>query len=318
MARLAQAATATQQATAARMQVIYVLGGHETDAGRLFGGLLAEQAQLASRGVVLVRPRRLRQALEPVAARLRDGAAPGSEDVRLAEQLAGPDGAGRLVLSGEPLLGPASQAVREGLLYPFVAGRARTLRDAVHGHDTVFVIALRNPAALLPAIGRKTAPDAVAEILADAKPHALRWVHTLRRLREAVPDAPVIAWCHEDTPLLWDEIAEVVTGLPADAAENGDGASRMAYLRTLLTEEGARIVADALDGPPSAGRAEARRAIAAGLAAHARPGVLEMDLSDTGWTQDEIDRLTAGYHADLDIIARMDGVTLLSPWATDG
>lgn len=326
-----------RQRAGARMQIVYMMGGHGTDADQVFNGLMKAETALSRHGVAVARPRRLRRALEPVAARLKDGAPPDGDDSGLPARLGLPAETRRAVLFGEVLLGPPGHVAREALLYPFIAGRGRLLRDAAAGHETEFAMTLRNPATLLPALARRAAPDGVRGFLDGLRPSGLRWLHTLRRLREAAPGVPVIAWCHEDTPLLWDRIVERITGLrPAPdragavAAGEPDGDAAVAardaagdgpwtaYMRGLLTEEGAARLAAALAATPRPGPDETRALVADALARHARPGTLEMELADTGWSQATVDRMTGNYHDDLDQIAGMEGVTLLTPWPEPG
>jgi hypothetical protein len=319
MAQPALTQPAAAQATADPMQVFYLLGGPGTDADQVFGALMRREAPLAKAGVMLPRPRRLRKALAACGA---ETDAPEDAPAPLLAHLHVSEATRRLVLFSESLLGGPGQAAKGNLIYPFIAARARQLRDAVAGSAAAFVLTLRNPATLLPALARAARVEDQQAFLAGLEPKALHWLHTLRRLRTHAAEVPVIVWCHEDTPLLWPDLIAMLDG--SESAEGEPAADIpgvaavdsgwMDYLRTLLTERGAAQLGPTLADLPAADRAAQRRAVAAALAAHGRPDMMESDLSATGWTQAEVDEITAGYHADLKAITELDGVTLMSPW----
>jgi hypothetical protein len=331
MAKPEPARQAEPEVKADPMRIRYLLGGHSTDADKLYGALLQRESALAERGIRLTRPRQLRRALDAAIRANREDAKPEEGSANLLDHLGGStadDAAGEMILFGETLLGAPAQAIRGKLIYPFIAARCRQLCQAVDGHEPVFVLTLRNPATFLPTLARSVSPDDVPAFLAEIEPTALHWLHTLRRLRSQIPEVPVIAWCHEDTPVLWPDLvdwllgvadrpSEVPAGSEAEAAAAAEAEAETgwtAYLRTLLTEDGVRQIETALSDPALRDRAARQRAVAAAIGAHGRPDAIDMDLSDTGWTQAQIDRLTKNYHADLEQIAGVDGVTLLSPW----
>jgi hypothetical protein len=68
-----------------------------------------------------------------------------------------------------------------------------------------------------------------------------------------------------------------------------------------------------LNSHPPRSESHRRRILGAFLEKFARPGAIEMDLADTGWTAPEVERMTQAYELDLVEIERMSHVTFLGP-----
>ena len=51
------------------------------------------------------------------------------------------------------------------------------------------------------------------DILTDVDPlRRLRWSDTVRNIRIHNPGVPLTVWCDEDTPLIWPEVLQAVSG----------------------------------------------------------------------------------------------------------
>lgn len=288
------------------MQIAFHLGAHFTDPAALLRSLRHDEAGLAREGIALPGPSQYLPLLMQAA-----GAQGRSDDLpgRLRAVIGLTGGAERVILSGEDLMGLPEDALVAGQLYPGAGDRVRTLTTLFPGERIEFHLAIRSPATFLPSLLQRSDPERVQKLLGQVDLAALRWSDLIARMREAAPGAPITIWCDEDMPLIWPEALAAVSGASGDPPVAG----LIDRLAPLMTDEGARRLGSRLtDHPPP--NAQARRVIVTDfLNQFGRSEAIEMDLDIPGWTHATIDRLSDLYEDDIDRIAAMDGVHLISP-----
>jgi len=292
------------------MQAVFHLGAHGTDDGRLVRCLVRSRGLLEAEGVSVPTPLRYRKLLRETLARLRGGETDAETRAAIMEAVLD-DGPrpGRLILSGDSFLGIASRAVTGGRLYPAARRRAAGLANLFPEDACEFHIAIVHPAALLTALLARPDADEIAAALEGTDPAALRWTPVVAALCEAVPDARIVVWCHEDAPLIWPEVLRTLIGRPRFPALDGEGE----LVDGLLTPEGRAELARRL-APLGPGDIAARRAAVADcLTSHALPGALDIPLALPGLEADAVARLTEAYEAELADIATFPGVEVIRP-----
>jgi hypothetical protein len=292
------------------MQVVFHLGAHRTDEGRILKALLKDRALLAQRGIAALLPQRFR----PV---LRQAARPQSGDLfadstaaRLfADQL--PEGdVARVILSSEHLLASPGSAIRNDMLYPDAGANIAAYGDLFRGDDCTFCFALRNPATLVPALLTLLPGQTYADVMGTAHPLDLRWQASLARLRQSAPEARLVVWCNEDLPFVWPEVLRRIGGLAPEDPLAGD----TDILALLLTPAGLALLDQRLAASGGGRDVGLRRDMTAEvLGAHLQSGSDEEEVALPGWTQALVDRISADYAADIAEIAAMPGVEFLSP-----
>ncbi len=292
------------------MRVVYHLGVHHTDEGRLVRSLLKNRDALMRQGVVVPGPGRYRHMLRDVVNRLRGDPASDATQEVLLEAISDIDRPERIVLSNDSFICLPERALDEGRLYAR-AYKTAWLRQVFPARDTVFALGLRDPATFVPALyrARRDRGLAFADFLGGIDPRALRWSAMVEDILSENPDATLVAWCNEDTPLAWGGILRAVAGVAPDLPL--DGVLDIAL--PLLTEAGAETV-HATFGPPPHGDGRAFRDRLSGLlGAHAREGELSEEIDLPGWDAALMDDLTAAYDADVARIAAMPGVAFIEP-----
>ena len=290
------------------MEVVYHIGAHCTDEGQLVGTLLKNRAQLLTEGVVVAYPGRYRTPLREAVHAL--GGAPATPELQqtLLDTIATEDSIGRLVLSNEHFLGMLPRTLGAGRLYPQAGNRAAALAGLFPQAACEFHLAIRNPAAFLPAVFRRMRDADYDAYVAGTDLLALRWSEMVARLRAAVPAAKLTVWCDEDTPLIWPEVLRAVAGVGAGVplvAEDG-------RLAGVMSRAGmAQLTAWQAAHPPVS-IDHRRRTAAAFLDKFALDEALEEELDLPGWTEDLVAALTEAYDADTETLAAMEGVRFLS------
>ncbi len=285
------------------MQVVFHIGAHCTDGDQLVRTLLKNRGLLARRGVVVPGPGRYRRVLGEVLG-LLDGAPVSAEaEEAMLDGIVETDAADRLILSDADFLCPATEVLADGELYGAVARSAR-LAHAFPSAEIGFALGLRNLASFLPALSEATGTGLPPRL----DPRALSWVGVVEGLRAANPEAEILVWCDEDTPLLWPEILRELAALdPTDPVEGSHDLARR-----LLGDEGNARYARFLERWPPADEYSRRRALAAHLAKYATDEALEQEIGLDGWTEELVEELSAAYEEDLEEIATIPGVMVLT------
>ena len=295
------------------MRIVYHLGAHCTDDERLLRCLLKNRGLLAKQGIVVPGPTRYRTLLRETAVALKGQPASLDTQALVLEQIMEVDRAERLVLSWDSFLSYPNWAL-EGGLYRSAGERVRAFSQIFPQIEPEFHLAIRNPATFLPALfdkqkGGKGGTKDFATFLKGHDPIEIRWSEVVDRILEVNPGVPLTIWCDEDTPLIWPEVLQAVSGHAAgtelqDAHEllgqimSADGLKRMqAYLAS-----------------HSVGTPELRRKVyAAFLDKFALANRINVEVEVPGWTEDTVSALTTLYDQDVALIRATPGVHFIDP-----
>jgi hypothetical protein len=215
----------------------------------------------------------------------------------------------RLILSDPRFICINRLVVQGAQIWPMIERQTTNLRALFPQAQVEFFIAMRNPATLIPALYETSHFDSFLEFTDGMQPHAVTWSEMLRRLRMAHPDAPVTVWCNEDTPLLWGEILREIADVPFDLPMKGVDD----LIEKIMDKTGFDRLQSYLSDNPPHSEIQRRRIVGAFLDRYAIDTEIEEELDLPGWTPELIDELSLAYDDDMAEIARIPGVTLLSP-----
>lgn len=292
------------------MRVVFHLGVHHTDQDRLVRSLLKNRGVLARQRILVPGPGRYRVVLRDVVNRLRGEPASREAEDLLIEAIADSDPPETLFLSNDSFLCLPERVLDDGRLYAR-AFKAQWLRQLFPSHETAFAIALRDPASFVPALfgARKTRDLDFEDYLTGVDPLSLRWSDVIATIREGNPDAEIIVWCNEDTPLVWGAVMQAVSGANPETPLDGvlDVALR------LVDAQGAAAIEEHFGRPPHFDGPEFRRSLGRFIEAHGQADELAEVIDLPGWDADLMDRLTAAYDEDVARIAGMPGVRFIHP-----
>jgi hypothetical protein len=290
------------------MHIVYHLGAHCTDEDRLVRCLLKNRSVLADQGIVVPAPTRYRKLLRDMVNQLRGEAASQDTEALILDQIMDEASADRLILSWTGFLGFPAYAVANGL-YGNGGDRLREFTQIFPDIEPEFHLAVRNPATFLPDLRARMLQKGHADILEGLDVFALRWSEAVRHILATNPNVPLTVWCDEDTPLLWPEVLELVSGhAPGTVLEDDDE-----LLAMLLTEAGLQRYRTYIREHPPQSTSQRRRIVTAFLEKFGRPDQLANEIALPGWTEDVVEELTQTYLADLNRIARMPGVRFIEP-----
>lgn len=288
------------------MRIVYHLGVHCTDNERLLRCLLKNRGVLAEQSIVVPDPARYRNLLRDTAISLKGQPASLETQAIVLDQIMDEDQADRLVLSWDNFLSFPKWAVR-GSLYPSAGVRIRAFTQIFPQIEAEFHLAIRNPATFLPDLFLRRKDSSFEEFLDKTQPEDLHWSDMIRDILAQNPGVPLTVWCDEDTPLIWPEVVQAVSG----HAPGTRMADLHELLRRLMTDDGLTRMQSYLDTHPPTSVIQRRRIVSAFLDKFAVPEMIEMEVDLPGWTEDLVERITRTYEADAVAIAAMPGVTFL-------
>lgn len=290
------------------MRIVYHLGAHCTDEERLLRCLLKNRGALAEEGIIVPGPAKYRALLRDTAATLKGQPADRDTQALILDQVMTEDRANRLILSWDNFLGYAQGSVRDNI-YGSGAIRMNAFCQIFPGIKPEFHLAIRNPATFLPAVSEKQSGRSFEEFIQDVDVENLRWSTLVASLCSISPDVPVTVWCDEDTPLLWPEILQAVSGHSDRLVltETDD------LLASIMSPDGMQRMEAYMATHPPQNAAQRRKIVSAFLDKFALPEQIEMEFEMPGWDDDLITRVTDAYDLDVARIMAMDGVRFLAP-----
>lgn len=295
------------------MRIVYHLGAICTDEERLLRCLLKNRGVLSEQGIVVPGPNRYRNLLRETVISLKGQAATRDTQALVLDQIMDEDQADRLILSWDSFLS-LPPWVLDGRLYPAAAERVRAFSQIFPEIEAEFHLAIRNPATFLPALFLKQQADknrakTYPAFIAKVDMFAMRWSEVIAHVIEVNPDVPLTIWCDEDTPLIWPEVLQAVSGhAPGTPLEDRDE-----LLAQIMSAEGLARMNAYLQSHPAATPALRRKVVSAFLDKFALTDRIEMEVDLPGWTEATVAALTEAYEQDVARIAAMPGVRFLAP-----
>jgi len=295
------------------MRIVYHLGAHCTDDERLIRCLLKNRGALSAQGIVVPGPNRYRNLLRDTAIQLKGQPASTDTQALVLDQIMDEDRADRLILSWENFLSFAPWAVDHGRLYPAAAERVRAFSQIFPEIEAEFHLGIRNPASFLPVLFEKQRTDSkhgksFNAFMKGVVLDRLRWSEVVSAILAENPGVPLTIWPDEDTPLIWPEVLQTVSGHAASTVlEDTDD-----VLAQIMSVEGLARLNSYLKTHPTGSIALRRKVVTAFLDKFAIPDRVDVEIEMPDWLPETVARLTEAYDLDVARIAAMPGVSFLS------
>lgn len=295
------------------MRIIYHLGAHCTDEERLLRCLLKNRGVLADQGIVVPGPTRYRTLLRETAVALKGHPASMDTQALVLEQIMEADRAERLILSWDSFLSYPNWAM-EGGLYRSAGERVRAFSQIFPQIEPEFHLAIRNPATFLPALfdkqkNAKGGAKDFASFMKGYDPLDIRWSSVVDRILDLSPGVPLTIWCDEDTPLIWPEVLQAVSGHTADTVLEDSHE----LLAQIMSADGLKRLQAYLASHVVSTPELRRKVFAAFLDKFALPERIQIEIEVPGWNEATVAALTAAYEADVALIRATEGVRFLRP-----
>ncbi|SOC12146.1 hypothetical protein SAMN05877809_10612 [Rhodobacter sp. JA431] len=295
------------------MQLVFHLGAHATDEGRLIRTLAANPEKMAQAQAHAPAPGAYRTALRDALLALKGGPADEEtqENLRTACLRGASGPVERLVFSYENFLALPDRTIGASGFYPSAADKLGPLANLFPEEETEFHLGLINPAVLIAALMARQNGRDYTEMMAGQDPLDLRWGPVVARMAEAAArcDAKLVLWCNEDLPLIFPEVLRAMSGIADDVVVEGE----MALVEEIMEPEGVKRLRAYVAQHPPLSVEQRRKVLIAFLDKFARPEALEAELPLPGWTDELVAEIGAAYDEDIEAIAQLPGVTLITP-----
>ena len=292
------------------MQIAFHIGANCTDEDRLLKSTLKNADTLLQQGIAVPGPGKYRKLIREAIDSLSDGApADDARDVLL-DAIIEDDNINRLVLSNDNFITIPKRIFDHSVFYHQTEKKVRGLHDLFPDDDISLFMGLRHPAGFLQESAKLAQVNSLAQYLGVLSPLEVRWSDVIARIKLAAPTTPLYVWCNEDTPLIWEELVRVFSGIADDA----DIAGQFDVLATIVSPQGLDIARMQIADLP-AKDIDARQALIANvLEAYALPNVVEDTIDLPELDAALVQTMTEAYEADLELIADMEGVDLILPF----
>jgi len=292
------------------MQVAIHFGMHCTDEDRLLRSLLQNQGRLAPLGISVPGPGRYRESFVKSAEKLGGDTASLETQEMLLDSVLDNDTASRVIVSHENFVCMPTWVFENGKFYARAAYKPLWYRNLFADQDVEFFLAIRNPATLIPALleHRWQEHSDLSALLQGASLSRLKWTPVIETIRAACPDVPITVWSNEDTPYVWPEVLGAIAGVPADVPLKGG----LNIAGEIMSKEGYRRLRTYLIGNPPQSDKARHKIISAFVEKYARPEAIELEIDVPGLDAERIEAMTDAYENELDDIANLDGVRLIS------
>lgn len=292
------------------MEIVFHIGAHRAGGRELVRSLLNHRDTLLKQGIAVPGPSRYTELIGQAANSLRGEIADDETRETILSASLDLDDAERIIFSNESFMCLPLRALDEGRLYAR-AFKTEWLRNLFPRDEVEFALSLKNQATFLSEIYKTFHANGV-DWDAAMPPGALakmRWSEVVSDIRRINPDTPITVWCQEDTPLIWPEVIREVSGHdPYTSLDVGTD-----ILSKIMRREGVRKLRAYLEERPVETETARRRVVSAFLDKYYVPHRVEEEIEVPGWTDDDTEIASQMYEDDIDAIARMPGVRLITP-----
>ena len=291
------------------MEIVFHIGVHRSGSRELVRSLLNHRDILQAQQIAVPGPSRYKELIGQAANTLRGQL--GDADTR--ETILGAsldiDDAERIIFSNESFICLPLKALEERRFYAR-AFKSEWLRNLFHYDEVEFAISLKNPVSFLSEMYSVYASNGLnwEDTFTTQSLHAMRWSHFVQDVRRYNPETQITVWCQEDTPLTWAEVIKEVSGHDpyTDLDVDND------ILATIMHREGMRKMRAQFEASPPQSEAERRHIVAEYLDQYVVPGRVEETIEIPGWTDRDTEIATEAYEEDIDAIADMPGVYVIT------
>jgi hypothetical protein len=293
------------------MQIAFHIGANCTDEDRLLKSILKNASALLQQGINVPGPGKYRSLIRETIQGL-DGALP-APDTRniLLDAIIEDDNIKRIILTNDNFIAIPKRIFDHGVFYHQVEMKLRGLHQLFPGDDITLFMGMRNPVSFLHETFQRSGAATVSEYLGMTSPLDILWSDVIRRIKLAAPHTPLYVWCNEDTPLIWEDLIRLQSGIADDSALTG----KFDVLAGIITEAGMQQLTARMQQENPTTTDERQNIIADILEEHALPDQIEDSIDLPGIDPAMINAMLEGYEDDLQEIAQMEGVELILPFS---
>ncbi|MDX8354494.1 hypothetical protein [Cognatiyoonia sp. IB215182] len=292
------------------MQIAFHIGANCTDEDRLLKSILRNADTLLQQGISVPGPSRYRRLLRETIQNLgTDRPAPDTRDI-LIDAIVEDDSVSRIVLRNDNFICIPKRIFDHGMFYPQAEHKVRGLHRLFPDDEIALFLSIRNPVTFLQETFQRAQAADLETYLGFLQPSDLNWSDVIARIKAGAPDTPLTVWCHEDSPLLWEDLIRAQSGVATETQVLGG----LDQIGDLLSSHGQMKLREALGETAITDPAVRHDIIATIWEQHELDESADYEIDLPGFTPAVITALTEQYERDLEKIDAMEGVALLLPF----
>ncbi|WP_163025747.1 hypothetical protein [Chachezhania antarctica] len=206
-------------------------------------------------------------------------------------------------------IGDEADLSQSQAFFPGAAAGPTALRRYFEGEiDTTFLLGLVNPATLISRACAGAEDEALSAGLSTIPPDSLSWLDVVTAIRVANPETPIVIWTREQLPFVWPQLMHVAAGLDTMVMteRTTDG------LIGLLPDEAMTSLKEFVAREDLVEPSSLARVFKIYMEHFADPETLNEVIEVPGWDAETVRGITERYHEDVEAIATLDGVTVLT------
>lgn len=290
------------------MEIAFHIGANCTDEDRLLKSILRNVSPLLQQGIAVPGPGKYRALLRETIQGL-DGLRPRSETREiLMDAILEEDKIKRIVLTNDNFISIPRRAFDQGVFYPQIEDKISGICSLFPDDELSFFLTMRHPVSFLQDMLARSETTNLASYLGGLSPLDVQWSDVIARIRHAAPHCELHVWCNEDTPIIWEDLIRLQSGIAPDTPVTG----QFDMISQIISPEGQKQLS-ALTLP--ANRKGRHAALADIIEAYGLTEQTEEIIDLPSLSNDMITAMSEGYEDDLDVIAEMDGVNLVLPFS---
>ncbi len=289
------------------MQIAFHIGANCTDEDRLLKSILRNADALLQQSIAVPGPGKYRALLRETIQSL-DGATP-ARDAReiLLDAFVEEDNINRIILTNDNFIAIPKRVFDHGVFYHQTEAKVRGLCRLFPQDDVSLYFSMRNPVSYLQDVANRAEAANLHDYLGVLQPLEMKWSDVIKRIRRAAPDAPLYVWCNEDTPLIWEDLIRLQSGIAMDTPLSG----QYDVLSRIISAEGMQTL-EAIEMPHD--RVARHNMIADLIEVFPLSEMMNETIDLPELTPELIAAMSAGYEDDLALIDQMEGVELILPF----
>ncbi|MGJ8624079.1 MAG: hypothetical protein ACSHW1_15070 [Yoonia sp.] len=289
------------------MQIAFHIGANSTDEDRLLKSILRNVDALLQQGIAVPGPGKYRALIRQTIQGLEgQRPAPDTREILL-DAILEDDQAKRLVLTNDNFIAVPKRAFDNATFYPQAEAKIAGLCRLFPEDELSFFLSIRHPASFLQDMALRSEVPNLGSYLGAFSPLDVQWSALVYRMKRIAPHCAFYVWCTEDSPLIWEDLIRLQSGIADDTPIIG----KFDVLSRIISKAGQEKL-KAL--PSDADRIARHEALAQIMEENILPDKADEAIHLPELTPAMIAEMSDIYEEDIEALSNMAGVEMILPF----
>jgi hypothetical protein len=283
---------------------IFQIGSPFDGSDLLIWSLRKNEDLLTKKKIAVPRPKFYRNQLADLAEDLQGEPAPKEDQ----EQFLYTGNPARVLFTDPEMIGPPRAVFAGGGFFQHAALKPTWTRHLFPEAKALFLMGICNPATLIADMVKAGTFGPYGSIVGGADVFNLHWSKVIERIKEANPDVPLVIWTKEESAYVWPDVLRVILGVQRGVPLKGT----LDPLEPILKPAAFKRAEAYIEEHPNLPKSTYHKVLDVFIDKSSRKSAATQQIKLPGWTDQTLETVTLAYETDLDRIAAMDGVTLIT------